>query len=210
MRIAWLLALAALSGCDKLFGLIHVDRVDADARMDGTVDVPSDTDRAIDAAGDVAGDLGCPASYTATIQSDPDSLFRFVLTQRTWLAAHTDCVDDSLASSSKHTHLGVISSDQERSAYYFGLAGSAGAIWIGLSDRKTEGSFLWVTGEDTSGYPPLSAWEGGMPGGDGNCVMIRASSTQLDDVNCDTGSSNGLPVGYVCECDASPNDSNRY
>jgi hypothetical protein len=205
--------IALLAGCDKLFSLLPVPEPAADASMIdgavGTADVAlADVSTTSDAA---LGDLGCPLDYTITLAANVStSKYRYVAQSVAWGAAQADCVDDKLSPSTKHTHLAVLSSDQERGDMYFTAAGSKGAVWVGLSDRIIETQFRWVTNEDTGGYPPTNAWLDGRPGGDGNCVIVMSSTTVLDDIGCLAAAGNELPVGFVCECDANADQPSNY
>ncbi|NVB81032.1 MAG: C-type lectin domain-containing protein [Kofleriaceae bacterium] len=184
------------AGCDNLFGLQHIppgtppiDSQLGDARPhDGSID-------AVDANGrDAIVDSGCPMGYV----QNGATAYRFVNTPTSWTAAEADCVDDSSAAIMKHTHLAVVGNDQELSLLYFTIAGSAGDLWIGLSDRVMQERFVWVTAEPVT-YPPAagSPWGAMQPSklvGD-DCVVERAGTTELAVIPCTT------QVRYVCECD---------
>ena len=56
--------------------------------------------------------------------------------------------------------------------------------WIGLSDRETEGTFLWIDGSPL--LPQQAQWNVGEPnnsGGDEDCVELRPTG-QWNDVIC--------------------------
>lgn len=184
------------AGCDNLFGLQHIPpgTPPIDSQLgDGKHDT-------LDAAGDANGrsdsfvDTGCPAGYV----QNGATAYRFVNTPTSWTAAQADCVDDSSAAIMKHTHLAVLANDQELSLLYFTIAGSAGDLWLGLTDRVMQERYIWVTAEPVV-YPPASGspWGAMQPSklmGD-DCVVERAGTTELAVIPCAT------QVRYVCECD---------
>jgi hypothetical protein len=96
-----------------------------------------------------------------------------------------------------YTHLAVIEDEVE-----LGLATqprNGVELWIGLSDLKAEGIYLWVTDELVGPLVGNALWGGsGEPDGgmSTNCVKISGSSTsRFDDDTCSQAHA------YVCECD---------
>ena len=178
MVARWILVVVCLSGCDQLFGLVHVD------------DQP-------DASG------ACPASYDIMF-AESTTQYRYVADNTTWDGAEESCANHT----NINTHLVVLTDDNERLPLAAALKARlvTTSVWIGLSDRKVEGEFLWVTREQV-GMPPIQMppWSAGQPdnqGGTQHCVRMYGTdaaggaATLFDDGEC------GVPLDYVCECDA--------
>lgn len=148
-----------------------------------------------DLAGRCVSSAGCPASYTATVPGS-SARYRAVLQAAPWPAAQEDCADDGVG-----THLVVIGSAIERS----GVGALIGDdLWIGLSDRVTEGTFRWVTGVAS----PFTAWAAGQPdggaGGDDCAEQKHMMMAGWHDQPCEE------PLPYVCECDGVAPDPAAY
>ena len=92
----------------------------------------------------------------------------------------------------------VITSAEEDNFVYQRLeSDNFGETWIGLSDRASEGTFVWVDGTSIDGY---DHWDGGEPndgGGGEDCAIImreqRNRRTKWDDRPCPTR------YDFVCE-----------
>jgi hypothetical protein len=121
----------------------------------------------------------------------------------TWQAAADDCNndDDIGGPYANFTHLVVLGGEPERIGLTNGSTPVMGNSWIGLSDRRTEGTFEWVTAEPTSGYPMVGMqppWDTDDPddaGGAEDCGRFKLTFV-LEDKPC------GDSLRYVCECDA--------
>jgi hypothetical protein len=177
MAVRWVPVLVALAGC----GRIAFRDAPADARVDAIVDAP-DANEPI---------VPCADSYTATA-SGSQSRYRLALAN-TWLNAEHACEADG-----RGMHLVVIDPVERN-----GVEGIAMGmvIWVGLSDRVTDGTVLAVTG----GPPEDAPWDSGGPtlAGPG-CVEFNPSSRTIRDVACDT------LVPYICECDEIPAQPSSY
>ena len=195
---------AALCGCSQIFGLEAPQRATGDANElrdgDGDGDVLDDVrpdDAAVDGAVDAAS-LNCPSTYTPVGNSV--SRYRLVSQNTEWPLAADDCGNDGAT-----THLLVLSDMTELN----GLAVFGGGVkWIGLSDNKTEGTFIPVTAENTLGYPPATGgpWAAFEPSSEGlnvDCVYVDGTGN-LHAEPCT------LNRNYVCECDAYANDPLSY
>lgn len=149
------------------------------------------------AGGDLGGrclSLECPASYAAIIP-DSGSRYRVVDQPLPWTDAQRDCADDGGG-----THLVTIGSELERSGVRT-LFGDD--VWIGLSDRVTEGTFRWVAGAAS----PFTAWAGGQPDdatGDEDCVEQKRMMSGWHDEPCTE------LRAYVCECDGVASNPAAY
>lgn len=188
-----------LAGCDRLFGLSHVDHVPSDAPPDSSIDAASITDATDDGGSDDGGPK-CPPSYGLQRPSSM-SRYRYQATSTTWDAAEAACAADSTGG----THLVVLDDDTERSELITMLAqrGITASVWIGLTDRTTEGNYRWVTAQEV-GSPPLTTppWAAGQPddqNGTQDCVRIEGATGGspgfFDDGECSSS------FQYVCECD---------
>jgi hypothetical protein len=202
--VRWVVVLSCLAGCDVLLRLDHVDPPVSDAP-------PADTpliDAKVDAP-PTDGLLACPASYTLTV-SGSTSRYRRGGIDAPWPSAESLCEMDGVGIM-RRTHLAVIEDDTERTRLFTTL-GTNGLknFWIGLTDRKTEGTMKWVTAEPIGvpqdGLDP--PWAAGQPDnnstqtGGQDCVrMIAPLSTEeghFDDVECIAN------FEFVCECDDYP------
>lgn len=154
-----------------------------------------------DDAGLDAGPNACPPAYTTTITAT-STRYRLVTTPATWTTAAANCADD-LAGAPFQTHLAVLTSSTELSQV--NATNLNAAVWIGLTDRITDGAFQWVTAEPTT-FPPATGtpWNTGEPNqaAEHDCVEMK-----LADLSA-------LPCTelrpYFCECDAFANDPGRY
>lgn len=114
-----------------------------------------------------------------------------------WADAETACESLQVPGSARHAHL-VVVSDVAEDALLREIAGADG-LWIGLSDRRREGTFVTVTGE-----PGVQAFRADQPNGglDQNCVALFADGMQ--DKSC------AEIYRYACECDAGAPDPTRF
>jgi hypothetical protein len=215
-------ATVGAAGCGNQFGLVpltdtlaHPHARPDSKRLDAAVDAPPDAmvdpKMYLDAKeykdAKVFLDAPpptCPTSYFATGGG------RVINVHRTgaiiWPMAQQACMDER-GNATNYTHLAVMATDQERGDIGASVTGGGATdVWIGLSDRKSPDSFVWVSTETIITYPDLSPWDQDEPstGAGDDCVVMKASTVTFDAVNC------GLPYGYVCECDAYPSDPNRY
>lgn len=63
------------------------------------------------------------------------------------------------------------------------------AVWIGASDKKSEGNHVWPTGDDLKCY---KNWDNGQPNG-GDCVLMMTQTGKWHDYGC------WNYYHYVCE-----------
>lgn len=80
--------------------------------------------------------------------------------------------------------------------------GGAQTVWIGISDRVTEGVYLSVTG----GAAPLLPWAAGEPNGGElhDCVFFNRNNGLIADDTC------GQNDDAVCELDGRAADPSAY
>lgn len=185
------LVASCLAGCDRLFGLSPLD-----PPVDGQVDGAGMTSDALD-----ADPARCPATYDITFETST-TRYRHVTAGRNWLDAQNACAADLPG----RTHLVVLDDDVERVSLVSALEdrGFVGTFWIGLSDRRSENVFLWVTLQPV-GMPPRTTppWGAGQPdnqNGAQHCVRIQGMQSGgqwglFDDAEC------AATFEYICECD---------
>jgi hypothetical protein len=159
---------------------------------------------AIDAAPDAAADAAVPDAIDASL-IDPcaatynaiygQSKYRFQTTADSWDAAEHACEADGRGS-----HLVVFNDSPEMNAIEALVSGTV--IWVGLSDRVTDNTFLDVMGELPLFKPQWQSMDPGLAGP--GCVEFNPSSRLIHDVVCST------PVAYVCECDGMPAKPSSY
>jgi hypothetical protein len=116
-----------------------------------------------------------------------DSAYRVVTAGARWLAAETACEADEPGA----THLAIVDAMTELAAIH---EVTTATVWVGLSDRRSEGSWQWVSGTAQPLGTPL--WKMGEPsaGGKDNCGLLDMAG-HSDAINCD----DARP--YLCECD---------
>jgi hypothetical protein len=188
-------AVLLTTGCTQILGLDSPKLVDSQVVNDVAHDANmTDAPRGDGSVNDAASAV-CPTGYLAV--SGLANRYRVVVSPLTWLNAEQTCESDS-SSASLRTHLAVVTSDSERTT----LSNTTGAneYWIGLSDRLTEGTYLWVSTETTPGYPPSSGgpWGTGEPSVNGaatDCVELQSDSVSFAVRDCQ------IAKRYICECD---------
>ncbi len=134
----------------------------------------------------------CPASYLQMAAGR----YRVATSPLPWADAQADCVDDAAGK----THLVVVDDNEELQ----GLAALIGDdVWLGYTDRSTEGTFRWVNGATSS----FTAWAQNEPDDGGaaqDCVQQKRAPTKWYDTSCTDA------LAYVCECDGVPPDPSTY
>ncbi|XP_047453772.1 CD209 antigen-like protein E [Mugil cephalus] len=100
---------------------------------------------------------------------------------KTWDESRTDCLQ-------RRADLVIINSREELD-FVTKMHSSA---WIGLSDRRQEGTWKWVDGSNLEGE---GFWQKGEPNaaGDEDCVHISNSEGEWNDLNC------GGKQPWICE-----------
>jgi hypothetical protein len=147
---------------------------------------------------DAAAEEHCPSSY----QTNPHTRtsYRYVSTPVLWAAAEAACEAEG-------THLVVVTDEEERNDLvdFMGKspAGSSDKVWLGLTDRTSEGTWRFVTGAVATDEQLF--WNAGEPNASGDCAAIYRSNDLVpsrnrhyDDADC---VELGINRGYVCECD---------
>lgn len=163
----------------------------------GRIDFPSaPVDAAADAAAPDAVDASvidpCAATYTAVYGP---SHYRFTATAASWDVAERACEADGRGS-----HLVVFNDAPEMNAIEALVMGTE--IWVGITDRVTDGTFLDVMGELPLFKPQWQSMDPSFPGP--GCVQFNPGSRLIHDQACTT------LVAYVCECDGIPAKPSSY
>lgn len=109
-----------------------------------------------------------------------------------WPAAEAACEADA-----EGAHLAIVDNAAE-ATMLGGMLGTVADAWVGTSDRKTEGTYLEVTGEPAS----FLGWGAAEPDGAGDCGKIREDG--LADGDC------ALVDDYICEFDGRIVDPNAF
>ena len=138
-------------------------------------------------AGALPPQPGDPSPRCAGYTAAGGSTYRRVTTPLAWLDSEQACEADE----SGATHLAIVDSMTELDAIR-PLLGSA--TWIGLADRRVEGTWRWVDGATQAPMGP--PWKIGEPshGGEDNCGLVDMAA-HFDAVNCNDAKP------YLCECD---------
>lgn len=146
--------------------------------------------------------LSCPVSYSLTFATS-HSRYRRITDEVQWPIAAALCAGDAPG----QTHLAVIDGDAE----YAELSATVTVddMWIGLSDRVTNGTYLWVTAQDAPIAPlgtyPWAPDRPDDPGGAQDCIRVNPTSQNLlDDAECTNA------FDFICECDGYADDPARY
>jgi hypothetical protein len=177
------LVVAVLSACEFRHAGVGSNAAEPDALVTTTPTdaAPADTTpRPPDASPPDADP--CPPSYVST----PFGCFRMVGDEETFVDAELACQNDG-------GHLAVLGDPDENAFVTTLIAGRS--VWIGLSDRASEGTFLWVTDAALA----FDEWATGEPNNlwGEDCTEYRADET-WNDVWCDSRRP------YVCEIDGVP------
>lgn len=180
----WVVWLCALAGCGRFGFNPHGSDDDDQDVVDAAADAPRDAEP--DGQAHV-----CAASYTLTVGA---SKVR-VAGPATWLEAEHACEADGFG-----MHLIQIYNftDQQKIE---GFLDPAPAAWVGISDRKTDNTFLRVIG----GLPSYLPWAMGEPNFTGpGCVILDPIARDYIDGDCNQS------LMYVCECDLMPVDPTTF
>lgn len=146
--------------------------------------------------------LACPANYKP-LPGAP-SMYRVVggtmavptAGRTTWIGAELDCRDDGTG-----THLAIPETQAENQAFVDVLSGAS--RWLGVTDRKTEGT--WVPIIATTGW--FARWAGGVPGAD-DCLLLSRTSFH-EAMPCQSGDPQ-WNKGFICECDGALVDATSF
>lgn len=158
----------------------------------GRIDFPSlPKDAAVPDAVDAPGIDPCAATYMMIGQS----YYRFSATPTDWDVAEHACEADGRGS-----HLVVFDDALERNKIETMVSGIV--IWVGITDRVTDATFLDVMGDPPVYLPQWQTMDPSFPGP--GCVQFNPSSRLIHDQACST------QVAYVCECDGIPAKPSSY
>jgi hypothetical protein len=156
---------------------------------------PDGASDALGADGPPAADaLACPPGYVA---GPTGSFYRFTDDERTWPDAEADCEDDGPTS-----HL-VVPDSQAENDWLRANESMDVKIWIGITDRVAEGTFLRVTG----GAPGFTAWSGTPDSPDCAVIWRNDDLGRWHTEGCEDA---GFPQLVLCECDGRAADPSAF
>jgi hypothetical protein len=141
-------------------------------------------------------DAGCPEGYVqlaglpsryrvsggAGTTSSPQG-------RGTWVMAEADCRDDGVG-----THLAIAETKAENDAFVDVVSGAS--RWLGVTDRKVQGTWRTITG----GSVFFALWGSPPPKNDQFDCMILTRVPSSEDAICDDPDPQWYR-GYICECD---------
>jgi hypothetical protein len=111
----------------------------------------------------------------------------------TWVMAEEDCRNDGAG-----THLAIAETQTEHEAFVDVVSGAS--RWLGVTDRKVEGTWRTITGGSTF----FALW-GSPPQNESYDCMILTRVPSHEDSYCDDPDPQWYK-GYICECDGVPVD----
>lgn len=140
----------------------------------------------------------CPSTFDETGHA-------LVFADVEWPAAEATCRTFQLPDSSQQTHL-VVLSDAAETAAVIALAGDR-PVWVGLTDRRTEGGFTWITRERAP-VPWAPQQPNETPEYAQDCGLLGVEG--IEDKPCEEGMDAFIPSAFVCECDANAVDPETF
>jgi hypothetical protein len=199
----WVVLLLLAGGCRQLFGIDDTSIAgDGGAPDDGPGDAPAIDAFRADAPPDADPLALCPANYD--LVSPSGRRYRRNTDELDWIDAVVVCAADTPGNAAVYTHLAVFATEEERAEFHQLLPTT---LWLGITERVTAGTWIWITDEPAGNYPPITSppWTQGEPDGDGECGAIDENGG-FEDRPCDgTGD-----IPSLCECDTYPEDPTRY
>jgi hypothetical protein len=145
----------------------------------------------------------CPSSYTTALVGQ--ARYRLVSSAASWTNAQADCSDDGTG-----THLVIPSSSAEHDAIADAITGST-SLWIGVSDRVTENTFVVVTGGTTYHVDWFTGASSSEPDNSGDCVeQVSSTTSAVGDRGKQFDENCGSSRRYLCECDGLASDPTAY
>lgn len=193
MRLAVGLLALTLGGCHLVFDVAPPTPLPPDARFDP--DIP----------------LDCPATYASIATASTRSRYRLSSGSSGWTPARQDCADDQQGDptlNKGYTHALVLSNDMERSGVFVHYQPME-EVWVGMSKVNRNDMFMWLTDEDTEGYPQFGtqAWAPNEPGA-GQCVSMLGTLEPTPSALRVRACSGGIAI--ICECDEHPEDNDNF
>jgi hypothetical protein len=181
--------------------LVLVAACGFDSPGSGNLDASNSPDAPHDAAIDAPG---CPADYgplrdlpsryrvSGGTDANPDLAGR-----GTWVTAEADCRDDGSG-----THLAIAETQAEHAAFVDVVSGAT--RWLGVTDRKVEGTWKTILGGSTF----YALW-GSPPQQDPyDCLSLNRGFGHEDMPCADPDPQ--WHKGYICECDGAAVDLTAF
>ena len=180
MRDGLLLIATALLGCGRV-------------GFDGAGDAGAGDASAGDASADTDSMPGCPAGYVSIPRST--TRYRFDPGPATWLAAELACEAEG-------THLAIPDNIDESDSLGLTFLAGVQKMFIGVSDRVVEGTFVPVTG----GALGFTRFAAGEPNGGANAdgISLRGVNGVWED------EADALAIEFICECDGKAADPTTF
>jgi len=196
VRVVATCLLVSLGGCDVLLGLEQPLRGDAQVGDGPRADVMRDM--AIDAPFDPSM---CPADYSITLASTPQSRYRLIATSATISVQHADCKDDRAGA----THLIATQTQNEAIDLGNAVGSSPVRVWVGFAQLLTAttptADWYMLTGE----MVPAAVWDGAEPEDNGGGENGAEQVAFVEPVTHKIRDDNPTKTYYaMCECDGRP------
>lgn len=164
-------------------------------------DASKNPDAPLDASMDAPG---CPANYGPL--RDLPSLYRVsggtaanpdLAGRGTWVTAEADCRDDGFG-----THLAIAETQAEHDAFVDVISGAT--RWLGVTDRKVEGTWKTIIGGSTF----YALWISPPQNAAYDCLSLNRGAGH-EDMPCDDPDPQ-WHKGYICECDGAAVDLTAF
>jgi len=189
--VGWLVMLGACG-----FSLTPGTSLDApvppDAPVDDAVDAPLD-----------AYQLVCPPTYAQLGAAPTASTYRVAdraTAGANWVAAELDCRDDG-----PRTHLAIAETSAEHILFEDAVSGAS--TWLGVTDRKAEGTWRPIIG----GSSWFTDWFGGaQPANNTNYNCLLLSGPNFEEAMPCSSALSQWAMGFICECDGNVVDPTTF
>ncbi|NUP10573.1 MAG: hypothetical protein HOW73_31380 [Polyangiaceae bacterium] len=145
-------------------------------------DAPCANERAYICERSPGSELACTGRVVRTKTSE---YCLFGSAPKSWDAAREACLANG-------SHLAELTSVEENDELAANIEMPASRLWIGLDDRRQEGTFSWQNGAPVT-FRPFLKGEPNDAGGSEDCVELLVDRNAWNDVPC------GTKLPYLCE-----------